>query len=152
MDDELLTLARLARLLERACGGLQPPLTLAQYRLLAMIGSGADRASHLAGQLALAKPTVSATVDTLVERGLVERASSRHDRRVTTLAVTARGHEEVADAEAAMRARLDDVLARLDDPDAVSGVLAALRSGLDERRSERRSGRRAARPVAREHA
>jgi DNA-binding MarR family transcriptional regulator len=113
-----------------------------------MIGSGADRASHLAGQLALAKPTVSATVDTLVERGLVERGSSRHDRRVTTLAVTSRGHEEVADAEAAMRARLDDVLARLDEPDAVSGVLAALRSGLDERRSERR----AARPVAREHA
>jgi len=148
MDDELLTLARLARLLERACCELQPPLTLAQYRLLAMIGSGADRASHLAGQLALAKPTVSATVDTLVERGLVERGSSRHDRRVTTLAVTPRGHEEVADAEAAMRARLDDVLARLDDPDAVSGVLAALRSGLDERRSERR----AARPVAREHA
>jgi hypothetical protein len=46
-----------------------------------------------------------------------------------------------------MRARFDDVLARLDEPDAVSSVLAALRSGLDERRSERR----AARP-AREHA
>jgi DNA-binding MarR family transcriptional regulator len=152
MDDELLTLARLARLLERACGELQPPLTLAQYRLLAMIGSGADRASHLAGQLALAKPTVSATVDTLVERGLVERGSSRHDRRVTTLAVTTRGHDELGDAETAMRARLDDVLARLDDPDAVSVVLAALRGGLDERRSARRSERRAASPVTREHA
>src|SRR6478609_957261 len=90
MDDELLTLARLARLLERACGELQPPLTLAQYRLLAMIGSGADRASRLAGQLALAKPTVSATVDTLVERGLVKRGSSRHDRAVTTSSPTPR--------------------------------------------------------------
>ncbi|HEY3673840.1 MAG TPA: MarR family transcriptional regulator [Acidimicrobiia bacterium] len=143
MDDDLLTLARLARLLERACGELQPPLTLAQFRLLAMIGSGADRASHLAGQLALAKPTVSATVDTLVERGLVERASSRDDRRVTTLTVTDHGRRELAAAEAAMRARLDDVLARIDDPVAVSGALDALRSGLDERRSERRAVRRA---------
>jgi DNA-binding MarR family transcriptional regulator len=141
VDADLLTLARLARLLERACGELQPPLTLAQYRLLAMIGSGADRASHLAGQLALAKPTVSATVDTLVERRLVERASSRDDRRVTTLTVTERGQQELAAAEVAMRAGLDDVLGRLDDPAAVSSTLAALRSGLDERRSERRAAR-----------
>ena len=68
---DVLTLARLARVLERACTDLDPPLTLAQYRLLAMIGDGADRASQLAGHLALTKPTVSATVDTLVERGLV---------------------------------------------------------------------------------
>src|SRR6478736_6293492 len=106
MDDELLTLARLARLLERACGELEPPLTLAQYRLLTMMGSGADRASHLAGQLALAKPTVTAT-----------------------------GRRVLADAEAVMRARLDDVLARIDDPTAVPGALTALAAGLDERRS-----------------
>ena len=141
MDDDLLTLARLARLLERSCGELHPPLTLAQYRLLAMIASGADRASHLAGQLALAKPTVSATVDTLVERGLVERASSRDDRRVTTLTLTAGGREELAAAETAMRARLDDVLARVDDPVAVSRALTAMRAGLDERRSQRRAAR-----------
>ncbi len=145
MDADLLTLARLARLLEHACGDLHPPLTLAQYRLLAMIGSGADRASHLAGRLALAKPTVSATVDTLVERGLVERATSRDDRRVMTLTLTAGGQRELGAAETAMRARLDDVLGRLDDPAAVSLALSALRGGLDERRSERRSSRRAER-------
>ena len=144
MDSDLLTLARLARLLERACGELDPPLTLAQYRLLAMIGGGADRASHLAGQLALAKPTVSATVDTLVERGLVERATSRDDRRVTTLSVTETGRDVLRTAEGAMRARLDDVLARVDDPSAVSGALTALGSGLDERRAARRDAQRAA--------
>ena len=143
MDDDLLTLARLARLLERACGDIEPPLTLAQYRLLAMIGGGADRASHLAGQLALAKPTVSATVDTLVERGLVERGAARDDRRVTTLSVTAAGHEVLAGAEGAMRSRLDDVLARVDDPAAVAGALDALGNGLDERRSARRAARAA---------
>jgi DNA-binding MarR family transcriptional regulator len=143
VDADLLTLARLARLLERACGELEPPLTLAQYRLLAMIGGGSDRASHLAGQLALAKPTVSATIDTLVERGLVERATARDDRRVTTLTISAAGRGVLSDAEGAMRARLDDVLARIDDPSAVSGVLTALAAGLDERRLERRAARRA---------
>jgi DNA-binding MarR family transcriptional regulator len=141
VDQDLLTLARLARLLERACGELEPPLTLAQYRLLTMIGSGADRASDLAGQLALAKPTVSATVDTLVERGLVERATARDDRRVTTLTVTTAGHDVLAGAEAAMRARLDDVLTRVDDPEAVSHTLTALGAALEERRAERRAGK-----------
>ena len=141
MDADLLTLARLARLLERTCGELEPPLTLAQFRLLAMIASGSDRASHLAGLLALAKPTVSATVDTLVERGLVERSTSRDDRRVTTLTVTAVGREVLGRAEAAMRDRLDDLLGRVDDPTAVQAALGALAERLDERREERRAAR-----------
>jgi DNA-binding MarR family transcriptional regulator len=145
MDSELLTLARLARMLERACGGLDPPLTLAQYRLLALIGSGADRASHLAGRLALAKPTVSAPVDTLVERGLVQRSTAQEDRRVTTLTVTEPGRDVLATAEGAMRASLDDILARVDDPAGVTGALAALGGGLDARREERREERREAR-------
>lgn len=143
MDDALLTLARLARLLERACADLEPPLTLAQYRLLAMIGAGSDRTTHLAGLLALAKPTVSATVDTLVERGLVERTSSLDDRRVTTLTVTPDGRAVLATAEQAMRARLDDVLARVDDPAGATQALVALGGALDERRSERRAQRAA---------
>jgi len=148
VDDDLLTLARLARVLERACAQLSPPLTLAQYRLLAMLGSGADRASELAGRLALAKPTVSATLDTLVERDLVERTTSRDDRRVTTLTLTPHGHDTLATAEHAMRARLDDVLARVDDAEATARALAALRHGLDERRSERHAAQRAARQDA----
>ncbi len=141
MDHDLLTLARVARLLERACGELEPPLTLAQYRLLAMIGSGNDRASQLAGQLALAKPTVSATIDTLVERGLVERASSHADRRVTTLSVTDEGHAVLRRAEDAMRTQLDDVLARVDDAVAVTSALTSLGAALDARRDERRAAR-----------
>ena len=141
MDADLLTLARLARLLERACGELDPPMTLAQYRILAMIASGSDRASRLARLLALAKPTVSATVDTLVERHLVGRSTSRDDRRVTTLTVTDAGHAVLAEAEAAMRASFTEVLAHVDDPDAVGRALAAISTGLDERRAERRAAR-----------
>jgi hypothetical protein len=42
-------------------------------------------------------------------------------------------------AELAMRARLDDVLARVDDPAAVSRSMTALGHGLDLRRAERRA-------------
>ena len=141
VDVDVLTLARMARLLERACTDLDPPLTLAQYRLLAMIGGGAERASEIAGRLALTKPTVSATVDTLVERALVTRAAADDDRRALRLQLTAEGERVLETAEVAMRARLDDVLARVDDRAAVTHALTALGDGLDERREERRAAR-----------
>ena len=142
LDREVLTLARLARVLERACGeGGADALTLAQYRLLAMIGDGATRASQLAGKLALAKPTVSATIDTLVERGLVERRAATDDRRALQLTITATGRDVLRTAESAMRVRFDDVLAHVADVDAVRRALAALGDGLDEWREERRAAR-----------
>jgi len=133
----VLTLARLARMLERAC----TDVTLAQYRLLAMIAGGAERASLIAGQLALTKPTVSATIDTLVERGLVTRATVDDDRRALRLQITTEGHAALLSAEAAMRERLDDVLGRVDDADAVRASLAQLHAALDERRAQRRAAR-----------
>lgn len=137
MDRDVLTLARMARVLERAC----TDLTLPQYRLLAMIADGAERASHLAGELALAKPTVSATIDTLVERGLVEREAVDGDRRATRLIVTRSGLAALVLAESSMRERLDDLLARVDDPAAVRLSLAELEAALDQRRDERRAER-----------
>jgi DNA-binding MarR family transcriptional regulator len=141
MDRDVLTLARIARVMERAC----TDLTLAQYRLLAMIADGAERASHLAGELALTKPTVSATIDTLVERGLVEREAVDGDRRATRLTVTGSGRAALVLAESSMRERLDDVLARVDNPAAIRQSLAQLQSALDQRREERRDERRTAR-------
>jgi hypothetical protein len=44
-----------------------------------------------------------------------------------------------------MRERLDDVLARVDDPAALRRSLAQLEAALDQRRDERREGRRAER-------
>ena len=106
-----------------------------------MIGSGADRASQLAGQLALAKPTVSATVDTLVERGLVERGRRPTTAGSLTLTVTAaRATTVLAGAEAAMRARLDDVLAASTIPTRCRARSPRCAAALDERRAERRRG------------
>jgi len=138
----VVTLARLARVLERASTDpAAANLTLAQYRLLAMIADGADRASEVAGRLALAKPTVSASIDTLVERGLLTRQASVTDRRAVRLQLTTLGREALATADDSMRAVLDDLLGRVADPDALRRSLCELNVALDERRAERRARR-----------
>jgi DNA-binding MarR family transcriptional regulator len=86
-DREILTLVWVVRALERAC----TELSLPQYRLLALIMRGEERASGLAGQLSLARPTVSAAVETLVVNGLVERTSVSGDRRAVRLTITPAG-------------------------------------------------------------
>jgi len=137
MDAVVLTLARLARLLERAC----TELTLSQYRLLAMIADGAERASQIAGRLAVTKPTVSATIDTLVERGLVSRAMADDDRRALRLQITAEGRVVLGAAERGMREQLDALLIHVDDPQAVRLALGRLGDALDQRREQRRVAR-----------
>jgi DNA-binding MarR family transcriptional regulator len=131
-DQEVLALARLARVLE----GARTELTLPQYRLLALMVTGEERASHLAGQLELAKPTVSATVDTLVDHGLVERASVDGDRRAVRLTITPEGRKAFAATEASMRARLDNILERVEHRDVVNQALDELASALEASRAE----------------
>ena len=125
-DREILTLVWVARALERACADL----TLPQYRLLALIVRGEERASGLAGQLALARPTVSAAVETLVANGLVERTSVDGDRRAIKLTITPAGREALRVAERAMRERLDAFLADVPDALVVHDALAQLAGAL----------------------
>ena len=58
-----LTLA--ARALERAAAASD--ITLAQFRVLALVDAGDERSTLLADRLAVAKPTITAVVDGLVE-------------------------------------------------------------------------------------
>jgi DNA-binding MarR family transcriptional regulator len=116
--------ARLARVLECSLGGL----SLAQYRVLAAVDDGGERATHLAEGLALAKPTVTAAVDGLAERGLLAREPVPRDRRSVRIALTPAGRQVLRDAEAAMSSRLAGVLAQAGavDGDTALSALAAL--------------------------
>jgi DNA-binding MarR family transcriptional regulator len=107
-------MALLGRTLERACADL----TLAQYRVLAMVSSGDARASKIAERLAVAKPTVTAVVDGLVERGYLRREAVPGDRRSASIVVTKDGRTRLATAEAAMSARLEHLLQAVSDRDA----------------------------------
>lgn len=105
MNHAVRTVARLARKLECATD-----LSLSQYRVLAAVDDGGERATHLAHALALAKPTVTAAVDGLVERGFLAREPVPGDRRSVRIALTTSGRLALATAEAAMAATLEAAL------------------------------------------
>src|SRR5205807_2280650 len=120
-------IARLSRILERACADMSLP----QYRLLAMVAEGDERATALAGRLALSKPTITAAVDGLVERGLVTREVVAGDRRAVVIRITAAGKNALGGAERAMNERLQSIIDRCDDPPAVTKAIEQLRQALD---------------------
>jgi long-chain acyl-CoA synthetase len=129
-------LVRVARMLEHAASDL----TLPQYRLLVMVAGGDQRASKLAGRLALSKPTVTAAVDGLVERGLLIRSEVPCDRRAVDLSLTDEGRRALAATDAAISERLARVLDRCADPtlarDGLLQLSAAVEAVVAERLAE----------------
>lgn len=109
------TLSLLGRILEVGCGDL----TMPQYRLLALVAEGDERATVIAEHLAVTKATVTGVVDGLVQRGLIERAAVAGDRRALRLNLTPAGKRALKAAERGMSARLQHIFERTPDPAAV---------------------------------
>ena len=126
-------LALAARSLEQSVGDL----TLAQYRVLAFIAAGNERSSLVARGLALAKPTVTAAVDGLVDRDLITREAVEGDRRSLRLAVTPAGAAALQTAEHSMAERLDRVLEHARDPGALIAALCDLDDAVAARMNAR---------------
>jgi DNA-binding MarR family transcriptional regulator len=126
-------MALLGRTLERACADL----TLAQYRVLAMVATGDARASKLAERLAVAKPTVTAVVDGLVDKGYLRREAVPGDRRSASIVVTKQGRARLATAEDSMSERLEHLLGAVSDRKAfvrgLSEIDAAMRAEFQQR-------------------
>lgn len=127
------TLVRVGRILEHVA----TELTLPQYRLLIMIASGDHRASQLAGRLALSKPTVTAVVDGLVERGMLARSEVTGDRRAVQLTITEAGRCALMATDAAVGERLQCVLGHCDDPGLALAGLDQLAGALPRVIAER---------------
>ena len=62
------------------------------------------------------RPTVTAVVDGLEIRGLVQRTPGDLDKRSVTHTLTPKGQRLLAKANAAVDARLTDIAGSLDDP------------------------------------
>lgn len=143
------TVARLSRLVEVSLASAE--LSLPQYRLLALLAAEPAVASKLAEYLAVSPPSVTAVVDGLVHRGLVERRADPSDRRRVAHVLTGAGRDVLAEADGAVEARLERVLDRLEAPDGARARqgLALWQQALDADRAARRAemvaGRRSAR-------
>ncbi|HEX3648924.1 MAG TPA: MarR family winged helix-turn-helix transcriptional regulator [Pseudonocardiaceae bacterium] len=135
-------LARASRIMERLSGDLNS----AQYRVLSSIASGDERASRIAARLALGKPTISATVDSLVQRGLLTRNGEAADQRVAVLRLTDAGWALLDGVEAEMIGRLTDLQARTPGGEHLMPSLIWLGRAIDELHAERQAD---GRPVAR---
>ena len=135
--DAVRALARASRVLERASG----ELSLAHYRVLAAIASGDERASRVANRLAIGKPTVSAAVEALAQRGLLVRSAVDDDQRVAVLHLTPEGQALLARVEAKMISRIDDLCARTPDPDQLMESLVWLGAAIDDWQAQRMAER-----------
>jgi len=129
-----LTLARVARRLDRRAGRLLP---LSQYRVLALSVESDVSASRLSRMLDLAKPTITSTVDSLVEAGLLAKVAVEGDRRTVRLEITAAGRAKLGEVEAELAAVVDDLVDRCDDPALVRKALDQLGEALERRAVER---------------
>jgi len=132
-----LALSRTARMLERALArDTAPTLTLSDYRVLTAVAGGEGRASRLARRLAVGKPSVSASVDSLVRRGLLARRVGAGDQRAIDLTVTPTGHDVLGDADRAIAGLVTDIASRTPDPEGTLAALAAFGTALEQRQGE----------------
>jgi long-chain acyl-CoA synthetase len=84
-------------------------LTLPQYRVMGILAEGSAAASGLADRAAVRPPSITAVIDGLVARGLVDRTQEDTDRRRITLRLTDEGARTVAEADHTV----DDYLASI---------------------------------------
>jgi long-chain acyl-CoA synthetase len=93
----------------------QVELTLPQYRVLGILAEGSAAASGLADRLAVRRPSITALIDGLVARGLVDRRQEDTDRRRVELRLTPEGAEALAGADVAVDEYLIAIAGHLPD-------------------------------------
>ncbi len=118
------TAAWLAKQVEIGLGTVD--LSVPQYRILILLDESSAASSHLAERLAVRPPTITAVVDGLVARGLVERCAVEGDRRRVDHVLTAAGHRILEDADTAVDARLRGVTDVMDDAEATEAAFTGL--------------------------
>jgi long-chain acyl-CoA synthetase len=107
--------AWLAKRVEVALGTVD--LTLPQFRVLGLLAEGSSAASGLADRLAVRRPSITALIDGLVARGLVDRRQEDTDRRRVALRLTKEGERILAEADRAVDDYLVSIAGHLPSKD-----------------------------------
>jgi long-chain acyl-CoA synthetase len=132
------TAARLARQLELALAEVD--LSLPQYRILILLDEGKVEASALADKLTVSRPSVTAVVDGLVTKGLVERHHDSGDRRRVGHDITPEGRLVLQRADQSVDGRLSAIASMIEEPATTEAFLGldCWRLALDAYRTIRR--------------
>jgi DNA-binding MarR family transcriptional regulator len=136
------TAAGLAKQVEIGLGSVD--LSLPQYRVLGLLDESSAFSSALAERLAVRPPSITAIIDGLVTRGLVERRPVESDRRRVDHVLTESGLTVLTSADAAVTSRLCDIAGCLDEPAEAERAfegLGAWRHAFIAYRSARRTTR-----------
>ena len=96
--------AKLARQVTIPLGEVD--LSLPQYRVLAFLDEGEAAPSDLAGRLSVSRPSITALMDGLITRGLVERRPDTDDGRRVHPHLTDDGRNVLQRADQAVGDRL----------------------------------------------
>jgi DNA-binding MarR family transcriptional regulator len=131
--EALLAILRVSRVLDRIEAGVSPQ----QYRMLKLIGEGGERSARLADRLAVARPTLTATADSLVAAGLACREAEPGDRRVVRLRLTEAGQAAVARADVAYAEWFGGLLDHTGQREQIVTDLLLLDTAMTERRRAR---------------
>jgi long-chain acyl-CoA synthetase len=118
------TAAWLAKQVELAL--VSADLSLPQYRILGLLTEGSAVSSALAERLAVRPPSITAVVDGLVSRGLVERKHAEDDRRRVAHVLTVKGEKLLATANEAVDTRLAGIAGSLETDELTARALDGL--------------------------
>jgi long-chain acyl-CoA synthetase len=118
------TAAWLAKQVELAL--VSADLSLPQYRILGLLTEGSAVSSALAERLAVRPPSITAVVDGLVSRGLVERRHAEDDRRRVAHVLTAKGEKLLETANDAVDSRLAGIAGSLETEELTARALEGL--------------------------
>ena len=92
-------------------------LTLPQYRVMGILAEGSAAASGLADRLAVRPPSITAIIDGLVARGLVDRKQEDSDRRKISVRLTAEGKRVYEAADRSVNEHMSAIAACLPSKD-----------------------------------
>jgi DNA-binding MarR family transcriptional regulator len=145
--DELSTavyaIARGSRVLE----GRLADMTLPQLRVLRLVARAPERASAIAEQAAVSRPSLTGVLDGLESRGWIRRTEVSGDRRGVSLEVTPTGLVALAAEEEGLTSHLGTVLDTLSPTERKAALagLAALSTAMERwaevRKAEAKVGR-----------
>lgn len=91
-------------------------MTAVQFRVMQIIAeTGQATPTAISNRMGVTQATMTALIDKLVDKGLVERRRSETDRRQTNVVITAKGHDTIDEAPDPLQQRYVKKFEALED-------------------------------------